>query len=134
MKKISALLTLVAAIFLLPGTASAGCNINVGVKNSNASSIDVKVKLFSAVKTKNGAWRNLQAGHWGPGPVASTWTKRLAPGQTYKDNYSATFGCKKNRQYRIRYDCGDDSSVTTYYPSGTSFTKKTTFVINLDGC
>lgn len=132
MKPVIALMSLIFACFLLPGNATAGCNINVGVKNANASPIDVKLKLFSAVKTKNGAWRNLHAGHWGP--YGDDYVKRLEPNQTYKDNYAATFGCRKNRQYRIRYDCGGGSSVTTYYPSGTSFTKKTSLVIRLDGC
>jgi len=131
MKKIATLLSLIVAIFLLPGTASAGCNINLGVKNANASSIDVHLTILSAVKSKGGVWRRLRDGHWGP---SDGWAKTLAPGQSYKDNYAATFGCNKNRRYKIRYECGNDSAITTYYPTATSYTKKTTLIVSLDGC
>ena len=131
MKRWFGMIALGSVLFLASAYAQAGCGINLGVKNTGSSSITLYNYIKSSAKIKNGTWRDLHHGLWGSG-TKKKWT--LAAGETYTDNYSASFGCGKNRRYRIYYWCSNNTNRTTYYPSANGFTKKQSLTINLGAC
>lgn len=112
--------TLISLFFLLSITnvANAGCAINLKFKNTE--NVRVLVGAYSSkVKTKNGAWKQV-INHNGP--------LRIEPGKSKSIPFQATFGCNKNRRYKINF-VKEGTSWFQYYPSASSFTKKTTVTI-----
>ena len=117
-------------VFSLPSYS--GCRINLFVKNTGKVTNGLTLNKESAVRSKGGAWRKLSKGGW------YSKTFRLKPGEKKGKVYKAAFGCKLQRQYRIRYVCTTGqykhSAFTAYYPSASGWTRKTDITINLPKC
>lgn len=111
---------LISLFFLISVTnvATAGCAINLKFKNTE--DVRILVSAFSSkVKTKNGAWKKVINYN---GPL------HIEPGQSKSIPFRATFGCNKNRRYKLLF-VKEGTSWYQYYPSASSFTKKTTVSI-----
>ena len=131
-------LIIIGTILLSSINGYGGCKINVFVHNSSEQDIRVHnahsvsgIWKESAVKSKRGSWRALSRGHWMNGTfVGGHFILRKK--ETLGDQYTATFGCKGKRRYRIMYTCGPDNiAFTKYYPSPTGWTKSQNITIKL---
>jgi len=113
-------ISLIFSLFLLTmfNTAYAGCAITLKFKNIGTAPVNVNFSS-SKVRLKNGTWKKLVNG---TGPT-------IAPSQSETITYNAVFGCKNQRRYKINFKKGG-ASWNQYYPSATSFTKKTTIIVN----
>lgn len=112
------------------GTAQAGCQINVGVRNTGTS--EITVSNGSQVKSRGGFWRRLRKGMWAYSTGGSF---KLGPGETFSDGYIATFGCGK-RRYRFIVQCVNPATGSMveqyhYYPSTSGWTERQTFTKSL---
>lgn len=112
-------LAISGAFLMGTNTAFAGCKIKVDVKNKTGSTINVDWK-DSKVKIKNGTWKKL-----------GTNSQTIGKGATKSHSYNATFGCNKNRQYKI-YWSGAGQDGWEYYPSTSGFTKRQSFTVTAD--
>lgn len=115
----------------------ASCRINLAVKNTGRHELDVRLwGRVSAVKMRGGGrWKPLKNAGWFTGPSDLI---ELEPSETKGDGFMADYGCNVRRRYRISYICRggiyDGNSVTTYYPSSTTWTRNQTLTVNLGQC
>ena len=131
MKKVILGLMVLASVY----EASAGCKINIFVKNTGDYNINVQnYSSSTGVKSKGGFWKALDTGSWFHRD-STIWTH---PGERKGDDFSAAFGCGVNRRYRIKYDCLNGpkggSSFTEYFPSSTGWTTRQSFTVKLPRC
>ncbi len=133
--------TLLASMVLLflcsswLGSAQAGCQLNITVKNTGKAGLSVSNGTsLTGVKSKGGSWKGLKKGYW----FSESFFIRVDPQKTISDIYSATFGCGAKRRYRIRYKCRsgemEGQSFSYYYPSEKDWTKNQTVSIRLGRC
>ena len=125
------------SVGVYPGDAVAGCRINLFVKNTGKQPLSVIIQAYNetGVKTRGGVWRSLSRAGWFRG--LDRWPL-LKANEKQGDRFLAAFGCKAKRRYRIYYKCRAGAHkarhFTAYYPSGTTWTRKTTLTINLGLC
>jgi hypothetical protein len=108
----------IAIAFSASMSLEAGCKITITVDNDKNHSITVNWKA-SKVKIKGGFFKKIGT------------NSQTIPKDKSKDHaFSADFGCKKNRQYKI-YWSGGGSDGWVYYPSASGFTKNTSFTVKV---
>ncbi|MFK7939680.1 MAG: hypothetical protein AB8B82_09890 [Roseovarius sp.] len=127
-----AAITFVTSISLSATAAMAGCKVNLTVENKAGHSIVVSSDSSKA-KTKGGSWRRLYSGRW----MDDGYYHTLRKGKKVTDVYNATYGCSKNRRFRIAYTCANSYSEVNnyrqvYYPGPSSWTKNQNVTIKLD--
>lgn len=114
-----------------PGSAQAGCQINIYVLNKGTDSLKVSK---GKVKIRGGLWKSF--GKWWE--VAVPGGLIFNPGDKKGGAYSATFNCGAKRRYQISYQCTSGKSLggifTDYYPSTKTWTTNQTVNIPLRQC
>ncbi len=101
------------------GTAHAGCKIEIDVKNDTGHTISVDWR-DSKVKIKNGVWKKL-----------GTNSQTIKKDKTKSHSYNATFGCNKQRQYKIYWSGGGEDGWE-YFPSTSGFTERQSFKVTAE--
>jgi hypothetical protein len=108
----------IAIAFSTSISLEAGCKITITVDNDKSHPITVNWKE-SKVKIKGGIFKKI-----------GTNSQTIPKGMSKNHAFSADFGCKKNRQYKI-YWSGGGSDGWVYYPSASGFTKNTSFTVKV---
>ncbi len=133
------LLFVMTVFWVLPATqALAGCRINLYVKNTGKTTVDVKNDHWggddTAVKIKLGTWKNLHLSGW----FYDDDKFSLDPIEKKGEEFRADFNCGSKRRYKVRYTCQSGkyrgSEFTDYYPSSTGWTEKQSVTVSLGRC
>ena len=88
MRVLAVFTILIITLAIGTSSASAGCKINLYVKNSGKNELIVLASKVTAARVKGGWWRRLDRGNWDLIEGGRAY-RRVLPGQRLGDTYEA---------------------------------------------